>query len=319
MSWKRLLLTILVLLAVAAVLGPRPSVDATIYPMDLPTSPAGVAEAVSDREAALGDVGEGMEKRVVLVDDAPTPLSVVYIHGFSASRQELEPVVARVADELGANRFYTRLTGHGRTASAMGDVTVNDWINDGAEAMSVGVRLGERVVLVGTSHGGALATWLANQPLYRDRIAALVLISPNYGPADPASRVLLWPWGGLIARVVQGPERCWEPVNELQAQYWTECYPTRALLPMMGLVDLVQSLDLGEQQVPTLLFYSPGDQVVDPRRIVAGFEEMGSPRKVLVEVEGSTDPSQHVLAGDILSPGTNDQMVRAILEFVRGG
>ena len=35
-----------------------------------------------------------------------------------------------------------------------------------------------------------------------------------------------------------------------------------------------------------------------------------------VEIEDAGDPSHHVLAGDILSPGMTDQVAAAIVDFV---
>ena len=68
-----------------------------------------------------------------------------------------------VAGAVDANLFYTRLQGHGRSGKAMGEATVEGWINDLAEAEAIGRRIGERMVLVGTSTGGTL-TDLGSDP-----------------------------------------------------------------------------------------------------------------------------------------------------------
>ena len=115
-----------------------------------------------------------------------------------------------------------------------------------------------------------------------------------------------------------GPERCFEPVNELQEEFWTECYPTRALLPMMGLVDLVDGLDPSRVTPPTLVIYSSHDQVVDPELTLGTFERWGSSRKELLSVETSGDPSNHVVVGEILSSENTGPLARAITRFVQG-
>lgn len=311
------MLSTVLLFAAVALLGPRARVDEAGV---VPVSPDWDLSAwVASREARVPGIRPGDGKEIVWADPAApahTELSVVYVHGFSADRHELSPTVERVAEALGANLFLTRLTGHGRDGAAMGEATAADWLQDVEEALTVGGRLGSRVVLVGASTGATLAVWAAAQERWRDRLAALVVVSPNFGVRDRNAGILLWPWGGLLARAVAGPERCFEPQNAEHARHWTTCYPTRALLPMMALVDHVRGMDLARVRAPLLVLYAPEDAVVDAGAIEAHFLRFGSDRKVLLAVEGSGDPSHHVLAGDILSPGTTDEVVDHILDFL---
>ena len=275
---------------------------------------------LSERESSVPDLRPGEAKAVVWTDPearASTPIALVYLHGFSADRHEVDPLVSRVAKALGANVFYARLTGHGRDGTAMAEATVEAWMDDVAEAVAVGAVLGERVVLIGTSTGGTLAVWAAARPETEGRVAALVVISPNFQPRDAASRILLWPWGGQIAQLVVGPERCFQPESAEQGLHWTVCYPTSALLPMMALVEHVRTMPLNGVTVPTLVAYSRDDAVVDAGEIRLAYERLGSSSKQLVEISASEDPEQHVIAGDIMSPGTTDEIVRSILNFLR--
>jgi esterase/lipase len=275
---------------------------------------------LSERESSVPDLRPGEAKAVVWTDPearASTPIALVYLHGFSADRHEVDPLVSRIAKALGANVFYARLTGHGRDGTAMAEATVGAWMDDVAEAVAVGVVLGERVVLIGTSTGGTLAVWAAARPETEGRVAALVVISPNFQPRDAASRILLWPWGGQIAQLVVGPERCFQPESAEQRLHWTVCYPTSALLPMMALVEHVRTMPLNGVTVPTLVAYSRDDAVVDAGEIRLAYERLGSSSKQLVEISASEDPEQHVIAGDIMSPGTTDEIVRSILNFLR--
>lgn len=288
-------------------------------PVELPADLEGWLRA---SEAAVPDLVPGTGKRIVWAGEAgaSTELSVVYVHGFSASRQETRPLAERVAAELGANLFLTRLTGHGRTGDALARATAGDWLHDTEEALAIGGRIGERIVLIGTSQGGTLATWAAARSRRRDGLEALVLVSPNFGPRDSRAEMLTWPWGGLLARLAEGETRSWEPVNERQARYWTESYPTRALLPMMALVEFVRSeVDPESITVPALLVYSPGDEVVDSRLALERFRKFASERKETLRILDSGDPYDHVLAGDVLSPGTTGRVARTIVDFVREG
>ena len=48
------------------------------------------------------------------------------------------------------------------------------------------------------------------------------------------------------------------------------------------------------------------------------YERIDAPRKALVEIEDAGDPSNHVLAGDILSPDSTDEVAAVIVDFVLG-
>ena len=275
---------------------------------------------LSRRESSVSNLRPGEAKAVVWADAETrtrTPIALVYFHGYSADRHEVDPLLSRIAQPLGANVFYTRLSGHGRDGAAMAEATVEAWMDDAAEAVAVGAALGERVVLVGTSTGGTLAVWAAARPEAAGRVAALAVISPNFHPRDKWSRILLWPWGGQIARLIIGAERCFEPENAEQELHGTVCYPTSALLPMMALVEHVRTMPLDGVTVPILVAYSREDAVVDSEETRLAFGRFGSSHKQLVEISGSEDPARHVIAGDIMSPGTTDEIARSILDFLR--
>lgn len=299
--------------AAVAALGPRPDGRITALP---PVLPDDLEAWLSASEARFADIVPGAEKRIVRAAPAGSrpPLSLVYLHGFSASRQEVSPLVEDLASRLGADAFFTRLAGHGRSDRAMGEPGFSDWVASGLEAVALGERLGERTVLVGTSTGATLALWLAATGR-APRAAALVLISPNLGPRDAGSELLLWPWVARLAPALLGEWRTWTPANPEQARLWKTRYPLRAAVPMMQLVAATRALDLSGFRVPTLVFLSPQDQVVDPARTRARFA--GTPAR-LIEITGAEDPSQHVLAGRIMSPGTTATVRDATLAFLAG-
>ncbi len=274
---------------------------------------------LTSSEAEVPALRPDAAKTIVWADaarHAQTALSLVYLHGFSADRHEVEPLPRLVAEGLEANVYYTRLTGHGRDGAAMGEATVADWLADTDEALRIGARLGRRVVLMGTSTGGSLAMWAATQPEWRGSLAALVLVSPNFGLRHPAAPMLAWPVGGLVARLLVGKERRFEPENERQAHHWTVRYPSSALLPLMRLVRDVRALPLETVTVPVFVAYSKHDRVVAPRATRRALARLGSAEVHMHRVEGDGDPSHHVLAGDILSPATTESLAHEILTFL---
>ena len=56
---------------------------------------------------------------------------------------------------------------------------------------------------------------------------------------------------------------------------------------------------------------------MSPEAIEAAYERFGAERKQLVAVEHTEDPSNHVIAGEILSPGATETVAAHILNFVQ--
>jgi hypothetical protein len=92
-----------------------------------------------------------------------------------------------------------------------------------------------------------------------------------------------------------------------------------AAIEMMRLVKYVRGRLPMQLEQSVLTIYSSADTVVDTGWIVRGFGQLESPRKQLLEIPGSNDLSNHVLAGDIMAPENNDTIVDAIVGFVRAG
>ena len=248
--------------------------------------------------------------------DSRTHYSIVYLHGFSATRQEIAPVAEMVADALGANLFETRLSGHGLLQNPLAGVRAEDWLEDAAEALSVGAAIGEDIILIGTSTGATLALAMAGQPSFKP-VSNVVLISPNFAPRDPSAEILTWPGGPQLAYMIAGTTRSWEPHNEQQRRYWSTTYPMDAVIEMMRLVKYVRA-ELPLRLAPSLLvMYSPSDTVVDTDQIISAFGQIESPGKKLIAIEHSGDASHHVLAGDILAPENNQPVADDIIRFVR--
>ena len=247
---------------------------------------------------------------------AKTPLAVIYLHGFSASKEELRPLPDEVAKALGANLFLTRLSGHGRDGVALARTNVNEWINDLAEAIAIGRTIGERVIVVANSTGGTLATLGAAQPGVMDGVAGLVLLSPNYALSDRYAFLLDWPFARDFGPWLIGEERSFAPVNDAQAAHWTTRYPTAALLPLGALLRETRAVDVRKMTIPAFFLYSPVDRVVDAGVTETVAARWGAPHAVL-QVPVSGDPLNHVLAGRILSPATTDELAGRIGEWVK--
>ena len=120
-----------------------------------------------------------------------------------------------------------------------------------------------------------------------------------------------------LAELFIGTERSWEPQNARQREFWTHRYPTRALLPMMGLIKLTKSSNVAGIAIPMLVIYSPADSVVDATEIEAMYAKIGADNKLLLPYSDADDPRQHILAGDILSPASTQALAAKIVNFVK--
>lgn len=315
------LITITVLVTGLGILyltGPRVSVDTTIR-FDASQIGSDVEDWLARHEEAVPGLRPGLASEIVWAypqSRAKTPLSIVYIHGFSASKGELRPVPDMVAEAVGANVFYARLTGHGQDGPAIARASVNDWINDYAAAIAVGRLIGERVIVVATSTGGALATWAATQPSLSADVAGMVLISPNYRIQGRGAALLTMPWGELIAGMVIGKERVLTPANELHARYWTTSYPVAALSPMAAIAELAHGAPIEDIRIPALFIFSDGDPVVRPE-LTHGIAERWRASHEMMLLEATSAGSNHVIAGDAFSPQNNTLVAGRIEEWIR--
>lgn len=320
---KAVLLLFLGLLAIVAVLmlwGPRERVEfgAAVDDLQLPGAPADLDAWLAAREAAVPALRPEHAKRIVWagVQGQVTPLAVVYLHGFSASSEEIRPVPDMVAQTLGANLFFARLSGHGRDGAAMAEPAAGDWIADAAEAIAIGRRIGREVLVISTSTGSTLATIAAGDPEMSERLAGLVLISPNFRIAHPAAPLLTLPFARHWVPLVAGAERSFTPVNAAHAAHWTYSYPTAATVPLAALLSHVGQLDLAAIKVPALFIYSRADTVVAADATDAVHDAWGGPvSRLLIEPDGTGDPANHVIAGDILSPERTETVSRTIADW----
>jgi alpha-beta hydrolase superfamily lysophospholipase len=273
---------------------------------------------LSSSEGRLDNIRPDLAKQIVWADPARkvrTAFSIVYLHGFSASSGEIRPVPDLVAQHLGANLYFARLAGHGMDGAALGGTTIEAWLDDVAEAVAIGERIGSQVIVMATSTGAALATWALTEPALAENIAAAVLLSPNYRLQARGAFLLSAPFARQIVRVAIGRTRGSEPINAAHARFWTLNYPTDALLPMAKAMQLANRAPVETTPVPALFLYSPRDTVVDPRRIVEIAGRWGAPHKLIAGEDGD-DPAAHVITGDALAPSTTKKVAKDICDWL---
>lgn len=315
-SYSVYVIVLIAALVVLFFLGPKETIKQDLLSNKIPDD---IDKYILSQESKIAHLVPGAEKKLIWRDEHKkqvTEYSLIYLHGFSASRQEVSPLVENLAEKLGTNVFLTRLTGHGQDNDAMSDITVNALFNDTLEAWEVGKRIGRKVIVVANSTGATLATWLAAQK-NTENLSALILMSPNYGLKNKKSEWLLLPWAKYFIPLLEGDTYHFQPDNDLQARYWTWQYSNRALFPMMALVDYVRKQDFNAINVPVQVLYSEDDNVIDVAKIKSLYPQFGSKIKQIQVISGTEGSQHHILAGEIMTPGTTFEVQNKILGFLQ--
>lgn len=299
---KWILLSVLIVLAVY-LSGPKPGKQQMNPEIVLPDSLQSIETWINARESSL-NLKQDNHARIIWADTVEkqkTAVSVVYIHGFSASYGEGAPFHEQFADSLQANLFIARLAGHGlQDPDAFKNIQAQDFIYSAKEAIEIGRRLGSRVVVLATSMGGALAL----QEVSRDStgIQALLLFSPLIGFNDPTTALLNKPWGVTIASAVVGGDYYTAEANPdpESDQYWYSRYHVNGLVA----VKTVQALTAKESiwkklKTPVFVgYYHKNDQETDPTvsapEIIRMAGLLGTP-EALKQVENFPAAKAHVI------------------------
>lgn len=296
-----------------------PYEDATLAPHGL-TVDRDLDAYFAQAEAAFDDITPGVEKRVIWAGAAgvQTDIAILYVHGFSATSEEIRPVPDGLAAQLGANLIFTRLQGHGRGPDAMASGSVQGWVADLDEGLAAARIAGRKVIVMSTSTGGTLVAALAQNAQLMQDVAGLIFVSPNFGLNTPVAKLLSWPAARYWLPVLAGAQRSFEPRNELHGTYWTTQYPSVSVMPMAALIDAANAQDHSAQTIPALFWFSNDDTVVRPD-ITAGIAALwGGGAQVVNPVMGpNDDPQSHVIAGDIMSPDQSAGAVAGMVDWVQ--
>ena len=306
-------------LIIIFLLGPRPKLDPRPRTSELPDNIdlENLSGWLSDYESSQGNVTPGAEATIQWFDGVQKqPLCLLYVHGFSATRQETVPVTDRVAKALGANLVYARLAGHGLTDNGL-QMSAEDWLQSMANSWDIASRLGDRVVIVACSTGAPLSIWLAQQLTQGEKPHSLVFLSPNFKVRNPFGFLLTAPWSRHWIQAVIGKEHSWEPENEDAAKYWTHRYSTRALVEMQKLVDWCRRDDKSVQDIPLTTLYMVGDPTISHEAAISFHENWQSDTKALHQVTIDAESPQHVFVGNITAPQRVDWCVDTCVGFLQ--
>lgn len=267
----------MLLLAGLYFLGPAP--EPPKYSNDIPVIPEtadGLEKYIRESESRHR-IKPGNEAQIVWNDSSrsQTDYAIVYLHGFSASHKEGDPVHRDFAKRYGCNLFLSRIADHGidTTESLLYFTAERAW-ESAREALAIGNRIGRKVILMSTSTGGTLALKLA--ATYPDRVYALINLSPNIAINDPAAFILNDPWGLQIARLVMGGKYRETESDEETSKYWNSKYRLEALVQLEELVESTMTPETfrAVSQPSLTLYYYKNEKEQDPQVKVSAMLEM---------------------------------------------
>ncbi|WP_462221950.1 alpha/beta hydrolase [Ferruginibacter sp.] len=278
MRWLKILLYLLGVLIIVYLFGPQPDTPkyATAMPLVLPT--AELEKFIAANEA-MHKLRLNNEARIVWTNDSlkqKTEYAIVYIHGFSASQEEGNPVHRNIAKQFGCNLFLSRLAEHGiDTTEQLMNLTADNYWESVKEALAIGKQLGNKVILMGTSTGATQALQLA--ATYSNDVAALVLYSPNIAINDNNAWMLNNHWGLQIARLVKGGNYN-DPTDDrpIYKQYWNKPYRLEAIVALEEMLETTMTKKTFKKikQPVLLLYYYKDEQHQDDVVKVSAIKEM---------------------------------------------
>ena len=261
---------------------------------------------VAADNAKIIDLKPGNESKIVWADTVKrkTKFAVVYLHGFSASEMEGDPVHRNFAKKYGCNLYLSRLEDHGRQDSnSFVKLTPDNFYESAQRALSIGQMLGDSIILMSCSTGSTLSIMLAQQYPF---IHSFIMFSPNIDIKDPLSGLTIGPWGSELTSLVLGSDYNHISYTPEAQKYWNPVYHKNGILTTKKIiVDNMTTQNFKSINQPLFIAYyfrdqDHQDQVVSVARMNDFFDQVstaGQKKRKYV----STTADSHVVASSIQS------------------
>ena len=276
---------------------------------------------IDTQESAFDNIKPDNASQLEFYDSIPqkTAYSILYLHGFSASTGEGDPVHRNIARALKANIYLPRLSDHGLIEQEpMFNFTGQKYLDSASEALAVAKKIGEKVIVISSSTGGTLSLILGNDP----QIAALLLFGPNVEIYDPKSKLLTLPWGLQIAEWVLGSKyHNMNKITEKKKNYWTIRYRLESTVELQKLVETGMRPEVFQRiTAPVFMGYyykneEEQDKVVSIPAMLRMFDQLGTPEDKKQKV-AFPEAGDHVIISHLSTPN-HQQAELAALAFLQ--
>lgn len=302
-------LIIIVVFALVFLLGPRvekPGVDWEVPGSATQVDLQLLQQEIISSEKNTDYIKPDNESRFIFADSLPqkTEYCLLYLHGFSASPREGYPLNQDFPQRYGMNAYIPRLYAHGlETGQNLVDMTPDLLIESAKEAFKIARQLGDKVILMSSSTGGTLSLILAAE---NTDIAGIILYSPNIEMVETTTKILTFPWGLQMGKLLGGTLIEYPDDPPLEQKYWQSSYRIEAVAYLQSLIENTMTYRTFEKvEQPLFLgYYYLDEEHQDPTVKVSAmldmYKHIASPeavkRKVAFERVGV-----HPLASDIKS------------------
>lgn len=302
-------LVIIAILVVAFLMGPiteKPSVGWEVPASQEQIDVQLLKTEIETREKNTDFIKPHNESRIIFADSIPqkTEYCLLYIHGFSASPHEGYPVNEDFAKRYGMNAYIPRLHAHGlESGQNLLDMTPDKLIESAKDALSIARQFGDKVILMSTSTGGTLSLILAAG---NPDVEALILYSPNIEIFDDMSKILTYPWGLQIGKLVNGEMVTYPDDPAIVQKYWQSSYRLEAVAYLQSLVENTMTNEtFAKVTQPVFLGYYYQDEEHQDHTVKVSaeldmFENLGTPAD-MKRKHAFAKVGVHPLASDIKS------------------
>ena len=304
------------------VLGPEVEApDLELPQPEISLSLSELKDWIDTKESTFDNIKPDNASQLEFYDFIPqkTAYSILYLHGFSASTEEGDPLHRNIARALKANLYLPRLSDHGLIEQEpMLNFTGQKYLDSALEALAIAKKIGEKVIVISSSTGGTLSLILGNDP----QIAALLLFGPNVEIYDPKSKLLTLPWGLQIAEWVLGSKyHNMNKITEEKKNYWTIRYRLESTVELQKLVETGMRPEVFQRiTAPVFMGYyykneEEQDKVVSIPAMLRMFDQLGTPEDKKQKV-AFPEAGDHVIISHLSTPN-HQQAELAALAFLQ--
>ena len=270
---------------------------------------------LNNEEKKIISLEQNAKKQIIWhsTSNKKTEYSIVFIHGSFATGFQQKATLIKIADKLNANLFISRLSGHGVGYEETKGISANDFIKDTAEAIAVGNKIGDKVILMGFSAGSGLAMLASQEEKLKNMIHSLILIAP---PTLTIRPIIVLASVGLLFKRTH--EFNFPKFNGLSYEewgpYWVNKFDSslpRAFWKVLSSIKIRNDL----AQVPMLIFYDKRDRVVNFERVEKIFDKWSGPKKIIDIKAVNAGRNKHNLIG-VLNATQDDLFVNEIYKWI---
>lgn len=308
MKYLKIFLAIAFAFSVLYLIGPR----AHFAPIDWKTVPVkaeltSLDSLIKEQESRVSELKPDNEARIVWSHDSlkqKTPYVLLYLHGFSASQEEGDPLHLDFARYFGMNLYLPRLEGHGRAdVNSFQELSPDSYFESAQQALEVAKLLGDSIIIMSCSTGGTLAILLEKTC---PEIAGCIFYSPNIDLFDPVSDLIVQPWGKQILRYTMDGDYNYVSYDSVARKYWNPQYHINGIVALKSLLhDYMTDETFRNFDSPFFLAYyykdeEHQDQVVSVHDMLDFYKHAGT-RASKKRKYASATAETHVISSGLFS------------------